>query len=88
MSGSSLEVDIDYYPPMAQKGAMRKTVDRITVYGVYAFASRWLGAAILFANSIFGRILLLAIPAVLLFFHKPITNFFERRRRSIDDEFA
>jgi hypothetical protein len=49
---------------------MLKTVARETVYGVYIGRNRWLGALILFANNIIGRIVFLMVPAVLLFFRK------------------
>ena len=63
-------VDIDYYPPAAQKGAMIKTVDREDIYGIYKGASRWLGALILFANTIFGRFVFLFVPVLMLFYYK------------------
>jgi len=68
----SLEVDIDNYPPLAQVGAMKKNVARENVLGVYKGASRWLGALILFANTIVGRILFLLLPAVLIFYQEDI----------------
>ena len=61
-------VDIGHYPAGTQPGGMVKRVPREAVYGVYSGRSRWLGALILFANTIFGRIFFLLIPAVLLFF--------------------
>ncbi len=61
-------VDIDHYPAGTQPGGMVKQIPREAVYGVYSGRSRWLGALILFANTIFGRILFLLMPAVLLFF--------------------
>lgn len=72
--GETLTVDIDMYPPDAQQGAMVKTVARAAVYGVYSGRNRWLGALILFANSIVGRIVFLLVPAVLLFFRKQIAK--------------
>jgi signal peptidase I len=70
IAGDELTVDIDQYPPESQRGAMLKTVARETVYGVYIGRNRWLGALILFANNIIGRIVFLMVPAVLLFFRK------------------
>ncbi len=72
--GDELTVDIDTYPADAQQGAMIKAVGRETVYGVYSGRNRWLGALILFANSIVGRIVFLLVPAVLLFSRKRIAK--------------
>lgn len=76
----TLEVDIDHYPPAAEIGAMIKQLPRSAIYGVYSGRSRWLGALILFANTIIGRMLFLLIPAVLLFFRKHIAALFKRYR--------
>jgi hypothetical protein len=73
-NGELYEVDIDHYPPATQPGAMIKEVERERILGVYSGRSRWLGALILFANTIFGRIIFLLIPAVLLFYHRPLTR--------------
>ncbi|NLW88898.1 MAG: S26 family signal peptidase [Clostridiaceae bacterium] len=72
----TLLVDIDYYPPMSQKDALRMRIETEQIYGQYSGRSRWLGAIVLFANSFFGRLLLLLIPAILIFFYKPIIRFF------------
>lgn len=77
---SQLTVDIDNYPPMSQTGAMLKTVPRQAVHGVYSGRNRWLGALILFANTIIGRLLFLLLPAVLLFYHKQIMDFSKKRK--------
>ena len=75
-----LEVDIDHYPAAAEPGAMIKQISRSAVYGVYSGRSRWLGALILFANTIIGRLLFLLVPAVLLFYRKRITALLRRSR--------
>jgi hypothetical protein len=66
---------------MSQRGAMLKTVARQAVHGVYSGRSRWLGALILFANTIVGRLLFLLLPAVLLFYHRPIANISGRKKQ-------
>lgn len=71
-----LTVNIDHYPDLMQEDALKRDILRDDIYGVYAGRNRWLGALILFANSFFGRLLLLLIPAILLFFYKPIIAFF------------
>ncbi len=71
-NANELKVDIDNYPPMSQPGAMLRTIPRQAVHGVYSGRSRWLGALILFANTIIGRLLFLLLPAVLLFYNKQL----------------
>lgn len=80
-SGNQLTVDIDNYPPMSQIGAMKKTVLRQDVHGVYNGRNRWLGALILFANTIVGRVLFLLVPAVLLFYQGKIYKYFKKANR-------
>jgi len=77
--GNEFKVDIDNYPPMSQPGAMIKTVPRQAVHGVYSGRNRWLGALILFANTIIGRLLFLLLPAVLLFYNRQIIGIFKRK---------
>ena len=72
--GNLYQVDIDSYPPMSRPGAMIKSVEREAILGVYSGKNRWLGALVLFANTIFGRLLFLLIPVILLFYHRPITK--------------
>ena len=79
-AGSQLTVDIDNYPPMSQIGAMKKTVTRQEVHGIYRGRNRWLGALILFANTIVGRLLFLLVPAVLLFYQGRIYKYFKKHK--------
>lgn len=76
----TLSVDVDHYPPGAQTGAMFKQISRAAVYGIYSGRSRWLGALILFANTIIGRILFLFVPSIVLFYRRQIAAFFQRFR--------
>jgi signal peptidase I len=76
----TLEVDIDHYPAGAESGAMIKSVHRAAVYGIYSTRSRWLGALILFANTIIGRVLFLLVPAIFLFFRKQIAAAYKKSR--------
>ncbi|NMB33498.1 MAG: S26 family signal peptidase [Clostridium sp.] len=68
------QVDIDKYPPLSEPGAMIKSVKEETIRGIYSGRNRWLGVLILFANTIIGKLILLLLPAVLLFYHKPIMD--------------
>ncbi len=68
------QVDIDKYPPLSEPGAMIKSVEEETIRGVYKDRNRWLGVLILFANTIIGKLIILLLPAVLLFYHKPIMD--------------
>ncbi|HBV88800.1 MAG TPA: S26 family signal peptidase [Desulfosporosinus sp.] len=76
-----LYVDIDNYPPLSQIGVMKKTVPRQAVHGLYSGRSRWLGALILFANTIVGRLLFLLVPAVLLFYQGHIYRYIKRSKK-------
>ncbi|NMB42055.1 MAG: S26 family signal peptidase [Firmicutes bacterium] len=68
------QVDIDKYPPKSEPGAMKKSVKKESIHGLYSGRNRWLGVLILFANTIIGKLVLLLIPTFLLFYHKPITD--------------
>ncbi|MCX7615603.1 MAG: S26 family signal peptidase, partial [Clostridiales bacterium] len=85
-SDDQYTVDIDKYPSMAQPGAMKKTISRDEIYGVYSHRNRWLGALILFSNTVFGRLLFLLLPAFILFFYKPIKQFFEMNAKGYFEE--
>ncbi|PKM52566.1 MAG: S26 family signal peptidase [Firmicutes bacterium HGW-Firmicutes-7] len=74
-------VDIDNYPPMSQPGAMLKTVQRENIIGIFSGRNRWLGALILFSNTIFGRLLFLLVPTVLLFYYKQIIGLYQRNNK-------
>jgi hypothetical protein len=78
-------VDIDNYPARENGSYLRETIDRSGIYARYAGRSRWLGVLVLFANTTFGRMTLLLIPSLLLFYYKPIIEFsrfitFERQK--------
>ncbi|NLE24875.1 MAG: S26 family signal peptidase [Clostridiaceae bacterium] len=75
-----LTVDIDYYPSIYQIGAMQQTIPKEAVIGVFVGRNRWLGALILFANTIFGRLLFLLVPTILLFYHRQILYLFGREK--------
>ena len=77
-SAPSLEVDIDYYPEGSQRGILHGFVAESAVYGRLTGVNRWLGVVILFANSMFGRMLFMLVPIILLFFSKQINDFFKR----------
>jgi hypothetical protein len=70
-----LNVDIDKYPSGSNKLTLRRYINRSQIYGKYSGRSRWLGAVILFANTSSGRLILLLLPTILLFYFKPINNF-------------
>jgi hypothetical protein len=74
-------VNATYYPPTSEIDALKMDIQRESIYGVYAGKFRWVGALVLFANTIFGRLLFLLAPAVLLFFYKPIIQFFTQAGR-------
>lgn len=80
-NGGQLKADIDNYPPLSQSGAMLKTLSREEVIGVYSGRNRWLGALILFANTIFGRLLFLLVPTVLLFYYRQVIHLYQKRNK-------
>lgn len=84
--GNQLAVDIDHYPPMSQVGALKKTIDRSAIYGVFTHANRWLGALILFANTLLGRLVFLFGPALFLFFYQPVKRFFTKNIKQFMDD--
>ncbi|MEG0124571.1 MAG: hypothetical protein RR816_00685 [Clostridia bacterium] len=70
-------VDIDHYIDDKYRGLAEQQVGREQIYGRFSGTNRWLGAIILFANTILGRLILLLIPVFLVFFYDPITKFFK-----------
>jgi signal peptidase I len=75
---NSITVNIDYYAPNSKPDYMKATITRADISGVYVGRNRWLGAIILFANTVFGRLLFLLVPAFLLFYYKGIIRFFKK----------
>jgi hypothetical protein len=71
-----LDVDVLNYVDDRYRGLAAQTIARDQVYGVHTSNNRWLGAVILFANTILGRLVLLLIPTFLIFFYEPILRFF------------
>ncbi len=65
-------VSIDNHPSENEDKVYRETINKNQIYGKYIGKSRWLGLLILFANSTIGRLILLFIPIILLFYYKPI----------------
>lgn len=68
-------VDIDNYPSENEINIYKEAINRTQIYGKYIGRSRWLGVLILFANTTLGRLLLLLIPSILLFYYKSIARF-------------
>jgi len=76
LANGELDVDILNYPDERFEGMVSQTINRSQVYGVHTGNNRWFGAVILFANTTLGRLLLLLIPAFLIFFYDQIVSFF------------
>lgn len=74
-----LSVDILKYSDDVEKGSYRKQIKRDSIYGRYSGRSRWLGAIILFANTVLGRLILLLVPAFMLYYYKPILEYLRRK---------
>ena len=79
VKGEKLSVDILKYTDDVKKGAYEKVIARDAVYGRYSGRSRWLGAIILFANTVLGRLILLLIPAFMLYYYKPILAYLKKK---------
>ena len=71
-----LETDVLNYVDERYRGMAAQSVSREQVYGIHTSNNRWLGAVVLFANTILGRLILLLIPTFLIFFYEPILRFF------------
>ena len=79
VKGEKLSVDILKYTDDVKIGAYEKVIARDAVYGRYSGRSRWLGAIILFANTVLGRLILLLIPAFMLYYYKPILAYLKKK---------
>lgn len=77
-----LETDVSNYVDERYRGLAAQTIERGQVYAVHDYNNRWLGAIILFANTILGRLIFLLIPTVMIFFYEPVIKFF----RNISNE--
>ena len=71
-----IETDVLNYIDDRYRGMAAQTIEREQVYAIHTGNNRWLGAIILFANTILGRLILLLIPTFLIFFYDPIIRFF------------
>lgn len=79
VKGEKLSVDILKYTDDVKKGAYEKVIARDAIYGRYSGRSRWLGAIILFANTVLGRLILLLIPVFMLYYYKPILAYLKKK---------
>jgi hypothetical protein len=73
-----------HYIDERYKGVAAQVINRDQVYGIHTGNNRWFGAVVLFANTTLGRLTLLLIPTILIFFYDPIMKFF----RSFSEEKA
>ena len=74
-------LDIDNYPTDAIPDVMKTTTTKDTVYGRLVGVNRNLGAVVLFANTVIGRMLFLIVPTILIFYSGQIRKFFDRLGR-------
>ncbi len=75
------ELDIDHYPTDAIPDVMKTSTTKDTVYGRLVGVNRNLGAVVLFANTVVGRMLFLIVPTILIFYSSQIRRFFDRLGR-------
>jgi signal peptidase I len=78
MDGDVIKTDIDYYPSTTKEEAYARNTTRGAIYARLAGTNRWIGAIVLFANTTIGRLMMLLVPCVLIFFYKPIIGFLSR----------
>lgn len=74
IDGDNITVDVTNYPALAEKDAMKRKITRADVFAEHTYTNRFLGAIILFANTLFGRITMLLVPTILIFYEKQIVN--------------
>lgn len=79
--GVVLDLDIDNYPVDAIPDIMKTTTAKDSVYGRLVGVNRGLGAVVLFANTVVGRMLFLIIPTILIFYSGQIRRFFDKLGR-------
>lgn len=84
VSESGYDVDVLQYSDSIKKGYYAHTISEDHIYGIYAGRSRWLGAIILFANTVFGRLLLLLVPVGILYYYKPVIRYLKKKGYLID----
>lgn len=75
---NNITVNTDYYAPNTNTDYLKETIGRADISAKYAGRNRWLGAVILFANTVFGRLILLLIPVFILFNYKNILKFVKK----------
>lgn len=75
------ELDIDNYPTDAVPDVMKTATGKDAVYGRLVGVNRNLGAVVLFANTVIGRMLFLIVPTILIFYSSQIRKFFDRLGR-------
>ncbi len=78
ITDSYIRTDIDYYPSTVKEEAYARNTTRGMIYARLVGTNRWIGALVLFANTTIGRLLMLLLPCMLIFFYKPITDFLSR----------
>ncbi|MEG2084729.1 MAG: hypothetical protein RRY78_04145 [Clostridia bacterium] len=79
-------VDIVAYPPNSAPNSMRKIINRNQVEAIHTNNNRILGATILFSNSAVGRVVLLIIPIIFIFFNKSIFAKLRKYKKQIEYE--
>ncbi|MEG1790808.1 MAG: hypothetical protein RR245_00910 [Clostridia bacterium] len=83
-------VDIVAYPQNVPENAMKKYIERQQVDAIHVGNNRVLGAVIMFANSYIGRVIMLLLPIIFLFFNKKIiARFFKYKpnKNNIEEEY-
>lgn len=74
-------VDYDRYPDNTDPELLQEKILASQVEGEYMASSRWLGLLVLFANTMLGRLFMLILPSILIFFYQPIVHYIEKLKQ-------
>lgn len=73
-SDNTVTVDITNYPAGAEINAYEVTLSQDEIKGVMTFKSRWIGAWLVWNNSLAGKIVTLLIPLLILAFYEKLSK--------------
>ncbi|MGI6239579.1 MAG: S24/S26 family peptidase [Christensenellales bacterium] len=76
-----IDCDIDHYPEDAIPDVLKTQTTVDAVYGRLVGVNRGLGAVVLFANTVVGRMMFLIVPTILIFYSGQIRRFFDKLGR-------
>jgi hypothetical protein len=72
-------VDILNYGLSIEKDYFKKTISKESIKGVYLGRNRWLGALVAFSITFAGRVVMVALPLILLLYRKKVADWLIER---------